>query len=204
MNKSESIGNLAAALSKLQNEIQNVYADTQGYGYKYAELSSILDEAKPLLGKHELAVTQLTVNDPANPSVVGVEGVLMHSSGEWISNALFMPVEQKKGLSLAQCSGVVITYIRRYQLAALLGIAQTDTDASAKAVEEEPEQPKSSVTKNTPLDDDRVALYSLIETHKLHDSIPKWCEYFKVGNLFELNHEQTLKVIDNIKEKVNG
>ena len=43
---------------------------------------------------------------------------------------LSMPVELKKGLSMAQCMGMVITYARRYSLAAMLGMSAEDSDAS--------------------------------------------------------------------------
>lgn len=191
MNKSETIGALAAALSKLQGEVQNLHKDTQGYGYKYVELSSVLDAVRPLLLKYELAVSQLTVNDPSNPSVVGVESILMHSSGEWICSAMYMPVEPKKILSLAQCSGVVISYIRRYQLAAILGVAQTDNDASIK----EPESRSEYVV--APL---MCKLRNLIEDGELEDKLPVWCEYFKVKELDDLTESQIKKLITRIEE----
>ena len=192
MNKSDNIGNLAAALSKMQGEIQDVHKSCKGYGYSYADLSSILDITRPLCAKYELAVTQLCTNLGEQ---VGVETVLTHSSGEWISSALFMPVTAGKGMSLAQAAGSVITYARRYSLAALLGVAQTDNDASIR----EPilEKPSVTTTNYWPM------LDALIEEHKLHDRIDAWCEFFKIEKLNQLSNEQMLKLIDNIKEKVN-
>lgn len=190
MNKSDSIAALSAALSKLQGEVQTLHKDTEGYGYKYVELSSVLDAVRPLLAKYELAVSQLTVNDPLNPTVVGVEGVLMHSSGEWISSTLYMPVEPKKPLSLAQCSGVVISYIRRYQLAAMLSIAQTDTDA---AIEKETAKP-------IPVSNHYITLIELIAEKKLEDKIDAWRTFYKVDKLSDLYEGQMLKLIEKIKE----
>lgn len=189
MNKSESIGNLAAALSKLQGEIQNTTKDRQGYGYRYTTLDAILEMARPLLHKYELAITQLTVNDASNPSVVGIEGVLCHSSNEWLSSTVYMPVEPKKGLSLAQCSGVVISYIRRYQIAALLGIAQTDNDAAIEKVIEKAVIP-----------DLHLALKMLIVDKELEDKVAGWCKFYKIDDLSELKDEQMKSLIKRIEE----
>ncbi len=139
MNKSDTIGQLGLALSKMQGEISDVHKDKQGYGYKYADLSSVLDIARPLCAKYELSISQLCTN---SADQVGVETMLAHSSGEWISSSFLMPVTANKGMSPAQAAGSVITYARRYALAAILGIAQTDDDASPGGPVKENIQPK--------------------------------------------------------------
>lgn len=182
MNKSESIGALSLALSKLQGEIQNLHKDKQGYGYKYTELASVLDVARPLCAKYELAVAQLCTN--LNEQV-GVETVLTHSSGEWISSTLYMSVEAGKGVSLAQSAGKVITYARRYSLAAILGVAQTDNDA---AIERAPDVKLLA------------ALNKLIVEKSLEDKIEPWCKFYKISELSELNDAQIKSLIKRIEE----
>ena len=189
MNKSDQIGALTAALSKLQGEIQNTAKDKQGYGYRYTTLDAILDMVRPLLHKYELAIVQATTNNELNPSVVGVEGVLLHSSNEWLSSTLYMPVEPKKGLSLAQCSGVVISYIRRYQIAALLGIAQTDSDASPKSPTVDPVWVEAM-----------AKLLVLVQERKLEDKISAWCSHFKVQSIDDLTESQIKQLILRIEE----
>lgn len=193
MDKSEQIGQLAAALSKLQGEIQNLHKDKAGYGYKYAELSSILDEARPLLARYELAVMQLCCNTIEDyvikPDVVGITTVLAHSSGEWISGSFFMPVQPGKGMSLAQAAGSVTTYCRRYALAAMLGIAQTDNDASIKGIEWV-----------FPTDTASKKLVDLITEKRLEDRIPAWCKHFNITSLTEMNEAQIKQLITRIKE----
>lgn len=184
MNKSDNIANLMLALSKFQGECQDVFKSKKGYGYSYADLAGVLDMVRPLCAKYELAVSQLCTNE-ANAVSVGVETLLSHSSGEWISSALYMPVTASKGMSAAQAAGSVITYARRYALAAILGIAQTDNDAS---------------TKGETKDDPCRQLYALIDDQQLEDRIPVWCEYFKVEKLTQLSDEQIEKIIVKIKE----
>lgn len=196
MNKSETIEKLASALSKLQNEIQNAYKDKAGYGYKYVELSSILDSCRPLLSKHELAISQLCSNECGDLDMIGVETILMHSSGQHISSTLHLRVTPNKGMSAAQAAGSVITYARRYALAAILGIAQTDTDAHVEK-EDVKEAPGGTFKKPAP---PGQILNELIIEKKLDDKIPIWLKHFKVKDLSELSNEQVLKLIERIEE----
>jgi hypothetical protein len=46
----------------------------------------------------------------------------MHTSGEWISSSISMPIGDEKGKSNAQVAGSIVTYLRRYSLASILGI----------------------------------------------------------------------------------
>lgn len=129
MEKSESIKELAAALSKAQQEIEDATKDKSGYNYKYADLSQVLQIIRPVFGKYGLSLTQFPGGDGEK---VIIDSMLMHSSGEWLSKEYSMKVEKAKGMTLAQGSGSVITYMRRYAAAAIAGITQEDTDAAAQ------------------------------------------------------------------------
>jgi hypothetical protein len=129
MNKSEQINELASALSKFQGEALNPTKDKKGYNYTYADLASLLEVTRPLLEKNGLAVAQMPFN---NENLIGVETMLTHSSGQWLSSSVSVPVESAQKMSIAQASGSVITYLRRYSYAAFLGIAQDDDDAQTQ------------------------------------------------------------------------
>lgn len=208
MKQSESIGKLSLALSKLQGEIQNVFKDRKGYNYSYADLASILDLCRPLCAKHELAFTQLGVSSKIDPNRVGVRTMLSHSSGEWIASTLYMPVHAGKGMTGAQAAGSVITYIRRYALAAILGVAQTDNDAAAIQEPMEATKPKDSqeqIENKLHLQLGALTnLMGLIEEHKLHSKIPGWLEHFKVGKMEDLTAEDIRKISKTIRENANG
>ena len=121
MNKSESIQNLSAALSKAQAEMPAIKFDSKNPFLKndYASLGAIIAGARPVIAKHGLSVSQLTFGEEG---LAGVETVLMHTSGEWISSSISMPVGEEKGKSSAQVAGSIVTYLRRYSLASILGI----------------------------------------------------------------------------------
>ena len=127
MNKSESINELAAALSKAQSCIEDATKSTSAYNYKYADLSQILRLVRPVFAENGLSITQFPCD---GGSSVSVESMLMHSSGQWLSQKFSMDVEASKGMSKAQSAGVVISYMRRYALAAIAGITQEDNDAA--------------------------------------------------------------------------
>lgn len=131
MDKSESVKNLFIALSKFQGELENVEKAKAGHGYKYATLGNCIDAAKPLLASNGLSVMQL-MGSSENGEVT-METVLGHSSGEYISSACIMPIAKLQGgggSNPAQIMGASITYMRRYQYAAIIGLAQDDTDAT--------------------------------------------------------------------------
>lgn len=129
MTTSEKIQNIATALIKAQTELSNPSKNQQGYGYKYADLSSILDQVKPVLQKHGLAITQ-TSSDDGNGKV-GVTTTLMHESGEYISDTLRLPIPEMKGTTSTQAAGAALTYARRYAISSILNIAaDEDTDAA--------------------------------------------------------------------------
>lgn len=132
MNKSESITKLAAALAKAQAEMPVVEMDAKNpfLKYKYATLGAMIKTVRPILARHGFSVVQLPINDGDS---IGVDTVLLHESGEWVEDAIVIPLEEQKGLSQAQISGVAITYLRRYSLASLLGLyADEDTDAAGE------------------------------------------------------------------------
>ena len=56
--------------------------------------------------------------------------ILAHSSGEWISQQMSLPMSKVD----AQGAGSALTYMRRYALAAAVGVVQADDDANAAVV----------------------------------------------------------------------
>lgn len=142
MNKSDSITELLKALSVFQGELENVTKDKEGHGYKYATLGNCIDAAKPMLASNGLSVMQLVgSNDKGTPTM---ETILGHSSGEYISTVCDMPVAKLQGGgggNPAQVMGASITYMRRYQYAGIIGLAQDDTDGVPK--KKEPPKPST-------------------------------------------------------------
>lgn len=126
MNKSESINELAAALSKAQSEMDKASKGKENPFFKslYSRLSDVQDACMPALTKNGLSVSQLPCMVGEN---VGLETILMHSSGQWISSiACIKPVKNDP-----QSIGSALSYARRYALSAIAGVSQDDDDANA-------------------------------------------------------------------------
>ena len=130
MERSENIDKLAAALAKFQGELEqpamnsSVKVDTKSgrsYSFKYADLSACKAAAKKPLCDNELSVTQLIEED------YSVVTVLMHSSGQFISSKVRMPIVNGRQEG-AQSVGSSITYAKRYAYCAILGIVADEDD----------------------------------------------------------------------------
>jgi hypothetical protein len=136
MNKSTSIKELASALSKAQSEFPVVKFDSQNpfLKNKYATLGAVIETARPVLAKYELSIMQSPVSEGDK---IGVTTLLLHSSGEYIEDTIYLPTTESKGLSVAQSAGVVISYLRRYSLQSFLNMyADEDNDGHQEKKEE--------------------------------------------------------------------
>lgn len=164
MNRSENINEIATALSKAQASIKgatkdqvNPFFSKDGRIAKYADLNSVWEACRGPLAENGLAVLQFPrcknlestgAEEARLPMVVTVETLLTHSSGQWFSDELSgIPVKEvKDGNNVKrevesrtpQAIGSCITYLRRYALAAFVGVAPEDDDGNeASGVDEE-------------------------------------------------------------------
>jgi hypothetical protein len=137
VNKSESITNLAGALSSFQGEVENPKntANNPYFKSKYAPLNDVLNIVRPVLAKNGLSILQSPSGDGEN---IVVCTTLLHSSGEWIE---FEPLILKADKATAQGAGSAITYARRYAVSAILGISSEDDDDGNHASDNKPQQP---------------------------------------------------------------
>lgn len=142
MDDSKSINELAKALALAQSEIGGAKKDSSNpfYQSKYADLESVWEACRSALTKNGLSVTQLIGSDEKGLTLTTI---LMHSSGQSIRSTCNIPVQKQKEelpeagpfqkkekkQNEAQAAGSAITYFRRYQLAAIVGVYQTDDDA---------------------------------------------------------------------------
>ena len=133
-NQSETIGALAAALAKAQGSLNAALKDSKNphLKNKYADLASIWNAAREPLAANELAVIQTT--DDSGDGGQYLVTTLAHSSGEWIKGYLRISTEgANKGVNLNQALGSSISYMRRYALAAIVGVIQDDDDGNGSS-----------------------------------------------------------------------
>lgn len=126
MQKSESIAELAAAMADAQGEMENATKNAVNPHFRsnYADLAEVLNTVRPVLSKYGISITQFP---SYGEGLVHVETVIAHKSGEWMSEKCSAPAQKQD----PQGVGSAISYLRRYSLAAVCGIAQEDDDANA-------------------------------------------------------------------------
>lgn len=148
--ESETIGKLAKALSAAQGEMKLAPADKRSHFGLYADLGSVIKTARAALAKHGLSVIQRVMIDPALSGQHQRHSLLTrlcHDSGEWIESRMHLNPAKHDIREM----GSYITYVRRYCLASIIGIAggEDDDDAISTLSEEEvaAEQKKAGIKK---------------------------------------------------------
>jgi len=131
MTHSEQINEIAAALAKAQGKIEGAIKAAENPGFKrgnsaskYADLSSVWDACREHLAANGISVIQAPRTEG---DTVTVETLLAHSSGQWVRDALSAAAADTR----PQAIGSAITYLRRYALASMVGVAPADDDGEA-------------------------------------------------------------------------
>ena len=149
--QSANLSELMPELIQAISQLGNLSKDKQGYGYKYAELSKVLDTCRPILAEHNLVITQLVTVLNDEPTLVTT---LFHKSGQFLRSCYPLVKAGVKQANDAQQVGAAITYARRYALTAMLFMAQEDDDAASVGKREQSSSPKyerpNNSNKSTP------------------------------------------------------
>jgi len=130
MEKSESIKELASALAKAQAAMETAKKQNTNPHFKsrYADLTSVWDACREPLTSNGLSVVQSPRTSwHEGHCVVEVMTMLLHVSGEWMSDVLAVPVSKPD----AQGIGSATTYARRYALSGFAGVTADDDDGNA-------------------------------------------------------------------------
>ena len=128
MNQSDSIANLAKALSIVQGKLTYAKKDSKNPFFKsnYADLESVWDACRDLLASNGLSVSQFPGSYCEIDKSMSLTTVLLHESGEYISQEMTLPVAKPDPHGC--CAAV--TYMRRVSLSAVTGIVQADDDGN--------------------------------------------------------------------------
>jgi hypothetical protein len=189
---------LFAALAKAQAEVENATKGSTNphFKSKYADLAEVLNTVRPTFAKHGLSLLQSTAFEG---SLVSVTTVIAHEGGGHVSSvASCVPAK-----SDAQGIGSAKTYLRRYGLAAMTGVAQEDDDGTGASHNREPvpltEARKSSAQAKR--DGDWEALKQEVDA----------CETLEALNLLVVSRQwqDTVKRlprvwVDHLKDYVQG
>lgn len=132
MKNSESIKQIVPALLKAQQAIEFAVKDATNphFRSKYADLPAVIDAIKKPLNENGIVFMQIPADD--KDGYIGVETILLHTSGEWISGTAHCPIGNKQD---PQGYGSALTYLRRYSLGSVVGLySDVDDDGNAASV----------------------------------------------------------------------
>ena len=124
---------LASAVARAQGAMSNVLKDSANPHFKsrFASLAAVRDVVIPALSAEGVAVIQMPGNDEQGR--VTIRTLLIHESGE-LDCGTIATTALVRGGNEAQATGSALTYLRRYALAAIAGVAQEDDDGNASGV----------------------------------------------------------------------
>ncbi|QDP65215.1 MAG: putative essential recombination function protein [Prokaryotic dsDNA virus sp.] len=176
-NNSKQLSNFLTlkAIADFQQECPVIHKGTKGYGYSYADLTSIFRVIMPLMKKHHLGFMQ-----PIEGT--NLKTIIFYTKKEAAPVVSISEIPQDvqlKGMNIFQVYGSAITYFRRYALSSALGII-TDKDIDASG---EQENTKTYKKKKPTLDSKRFKVC----LEKVQSGIVSVSE---VKKHYELNEDQ--------------
>lgn len=142
MQTSEHTGELVATLAKAQAEFQPAIKDSANpyYNSKYADLATVISAIRPALTKNGIALVQ-TLGSDIERQTASVTTSLHHGD-QWIAATAEAPAVGKgKDGNVrfdVQTIGAAWTYLRRYTLQGLVGIASEDDDGNSLVTDHSP------------------------------------------------------------------
>ena len=116
---------LAAALAAAQGEMSNPHKNCKNPHFRssYADLESVRDAAIPVLSKHGIALIQKVEGDGTR---VSVNTILLGYDSPLDCGTVSLPLAGTK--NLGQAAGSAVSYLRRYSLSSVCGLASTEDD----------------------------------------------------------------------------
>jgi hypothetical protein len=134
--QSAMIDKLAEAKAKADATLRNApkLSKNPFFNSEYADLDVITRIVRPIYGEHGLAIVQA-------PWVVDEKLVLIttltHESGQWMRSMInIAPIPDKNGNITPQAVGSALSFGKRYSLAAMANIAQTNEDDDGELASE--------------------------------------------------------------------
>jgi hypothetical protein len=168
---------------KIEKDKTVSYKDVK---YNHASLANVVDKISTELSKHGLSASWSTKQN----GVIMVTCKITHIQGHSEETTLSAPADATGSKNPIQAIGSAITYLERYTILALTGLATTEMDDDGKgvAIEYISEQEKSFIV-------DSLA--------ELSASIPKFLEYMGLESLDKMPKSDYQKAIVAISTKRN-
>ena len=155
MKRSEQVGELVAALAKAQAEFTPAVKDSDNpyYNSKYADLNAVINAVRPALNKNGIAMMHTLESDLERQCAIVTVGLyhgeqFMEVTVEAPATGRAKKDERNEGVAPTkfdvQTIGACWSYLRRYTLQAICGLASEDDDGESLAGSNKPIPTKTS------------------------------------------------------------
>ena len=114
------------AMSEFRASVGNISRNRQGHNSKYADLAHTLNQVKDKLAANGLSHTWKT--DQGENQLITVTCCVTHIQGHQECTSMSANPDTSGAKNSIQAIGSTITYLQRYTLFSLLGLASTDDD----------------------------------------------------------------------------
>jgi hypothetical protein len=189
MLQSESVKELNTALAKAQGELFAAKKDSINphFKSKYADLASVWEACREALSSNGLSVTQMPAEFQNN--IMTLVTRISHSSGEWLEQTMTCPVGKPDPQGIGSC----LTYMRRYALAAVVGVYQDDDDANSASYA--PKERPATLT------DDELSKIKLLSV-ATHSEVAKIAQFYGKKELHEIERLHFNKIVEQLEKKM--
>ena len=189
MLQSESVKELNTALAKAQGELFAAKKDSINphFKSKYADLASVWEACREALSSNGLSVTQMPAEFQNN--VMTLVTRISHSSGEWLEQTMTCPVGKPDPQGIGSC----LTYMRRYALAAVVGVYQDDDDANSASY-----APKERPATLTDEELGRIKMLAVAT----HSDVAKIAQFYGKKELHEIERLHFNKILEQLEKKL--
>lgn len=160
--------------------------------YDYTSLSHLSDVISPILSKFGLSYNWRT---DQSDDTVSVTCVLSHEAGHSESTTLSSEIDTSGGKNDIQALGSAVSYLQRYTLKAMSGIAEADQDDDGAAT-----QIKVTITEQQAL-----TIHAAITEHDINmDRFMKWLKRAAHCETIETIPAKSLNAVMNQIKKITG
>ncbi len=195
MNTEKATPDLLAALAAAQGEIENATKNAKNPHFKnnYADLAECLNTIRPVFSAHGLAVIQSAGH--FDGAMVTVTTIITHKTGGMISSeSTCVPAKTD-----AQGIGAATTYLRRYSVAAMCGIAQEDDDGQSARHDKSPTA--KVMPSNLTIGDAEFAELNRLLDETGSDKVA-FCGYFGVDSVAAMPMNKYSAAVSMLQKKV--
>ncbi len=152
------------AMSKFRADCPTIEKTEDGHNCKYATIAGTLAQIKALLAEHGLSHSWRMTQEN---QLITVTCIVTHSMGHSEQTSITAPPDTAGSIKGIQGIGSTITYLERYTLTALLGLASGEKDddgqaaiGSAERITEDQELTLHSMLTDAGMDADKFERYA--------------------------------------------